>query len=98
MRFPSLPPRPLTSLCVAAILSLAAACGTSPAPPAGRGTATKSPPRVALVMKSLANEFFVTMAEGAKAHQAASGGAYTLVVNGIRNESDRRSRWRWSSR
>jgi ribose transport system substrate-binding protein len=43
---------------------------------------------VALVMKSLANEFFVTMAEGARANQAASGGAYSLVVNGIRNESD----------
>jgi ribose transport system substrate-binding protein len=39
-------------------------------------------------MKSLANEFFVTMADGAKAHQAANGGAYTLIVNGIRNESD----------
>ena len=88
MRFPSLPPRPLTLLCAVAILSLAAACGTSPAPPAGQGAATKGPPRVALVMKSLANEFFVTMAEGAKAHQAASGGAYTLIVNGIRNESD----------
>jgi ribose transport system substrate-binding protein len=46
------------------------------------------PPRIALVMKSLANEFFVTMAEGAKAHQAANAGTYTLVVNGIRNESD----------
>ena len=27
-------------------------------------------PRVALIMKSLANEFFATMAEGAKQHQA----------------------------
>jgi ribose transport system substrate-binding protein len=39
-------------------------------------------------MKSLANEFFVTMADGAKAHQAANPRSYTLVVNGIRNESD----------
>ena len=54
----------------------------------GQPMGPPAPPRVALVMKSLANEFFVTMAEGAKAHQAASGGAYTLVVNGIRNESD----------
>ena len=54
--------------------------------PPGETPAAK--PRVALVMKSLANEFFVTMADGAKAHQAASGGGYTLVVNGIRNESD----------
>jgi ribose transport system substrate-binding protein len=46
------------------------------------------PPRIALIMKSLANEFFATMAEGAKAHQAANAGTYTLLVNGIRNESD----------
>jgi ribose transport system substrate-binding protein len=39
-------------------------------------------------MKSLANEFFVTMADGARAHQAANPTTYTLVVNGIRNESD----------
>ena len=39
-------------------------------------------------MKSLANEFFVTMAEGAKQHQAAHAADYDLVVNGIRNESD----------
>lgn len=45
-------------------------------------------PRIALVMKSLANEFFVTMADGAKAHQAAHAGHYQLIVNGIRNESD----------
>jgi len=88
MRYLSVP-RLLTSACAAAVLCVAAACGTSPAPPAGRDAAAKKgPPRVALVMKSLANEFFVTMADGAKAHQAASGGGYTLVVNGIRNESD----------
>ena len=63
---------------------LAAACG-SPAP--GSGTAPKVP-RIALVMKSLANEFFVTLAEGARTHQAANPGKYTLIVNGIRNESD----------
>jgi ribose transport system substrate-binding protein len=39
-------------------------------------------------MKSLANEFFVTMADGAKAHQAAHPKEYTLIVNGIRNEND----------
>jgi ribose transport system substrate-binding protein len=57
---------------------------------AERGTrrATTGAPRIALIMKSLANEFFVTMAEGAKAHQSANAGTYTLVVNGIRNESD----------
>jgi ribose transport system substrate-binding protein len=45
-------------------------------------------PKVALVMKSLANEFFGTMAEGARQHQAANAAAYDLIVNGIRNETD----------
>lgn len=44
--------------------------------------------RVALIMKSLANEFFISMADGARAHQAANPERYSLVVNGIRNESD----------
>ena len=39
-------------------------------------------------MKSLANEFFVTMAEGAQQHQAAHPAEYDLIVNGIRNETD----------
>jgi len=88
MPFPSPLPRPLGFVCGVAIMIVAAACGTTPAPPAGQAASAKGAPRVALVMKSLANEFFVTMAEGAKAHQAASHGAYTLLVNGIRNESD----------
>ena len=45
-------------------------------------------PQVALIMKSLANEFFGTMAEGAKAHQAGHAAEYDLVVNGIKNETD----------
>jgi ribose transport system substrate-binding protein len=50
-----------------------------------------SSPRVALVMKSLANEFFATMADGARAHQqesASDGNAYELLVNGIKDERD----------
>lgn len=43
---------------------------------------------VALIMKSLANEFFVTMAEGAKTHHENNAGKYELIVNGIKNESD----------
>lgn len=39
-------------------------------------------------MKSLANEFFSTMAEGAKKHQAAHQADYDLIVNGIKNETD----------
>lgn len=45
-------------------------------------------PTVALVMKSLANEFFVTMADGARAHHASRPDEYDLIVNGIRNETD----------
>ena len=45
-------------------------------------------PTVALIMKSLANEFFVTMADGARAHQAENSARYELIVNGIRNETD----------
>lgn len=83
---PSLPRCPAFAALTCALLvtGLIAAC--SSAGPAG-GTATRVP-RIALVMKSLANEFFVRMAEGAKAHQAANPGKYTLIVNGIRNESD----------
>lgn len=58
--------------------------------PAGE-SASRSPdsrPTVALVMKSLANEFFQTMAEGAKKHQAAHAADYDLIVNGIKNETD----------
>ena len=45
-------------------------------------------PKIALVMKSLANEFFVNMATGAQAHNTANEDRYELVTNGIRNESD----------
>lgn len=45
-------------------------------------------PTVALVMKSLANEFFVNMAAGAEAHNGENASQYELIVNGIRNESD----------
>ncbi|MEM9825796.1 MAG: sugar ABC transporter substrate-binding protein [Planctomycetota bacterium] len=44
-------------------------------------------PKVALIMKSLANEFFSTMATGAQQHQAESG-QYELIVNGIKDERD----------
>jgi ribose transport system substrate-binding protein len=41
-----------------------------------------------LVMKSLANEFFGTMAEGAKTHHTANAAKYDLILNGIKNETD----------
>ena len=45
-------------------------------------------PRVALIMKSLANEFFATMADGAEKHHADNADRYDLVVNGIKDERD----------
>ena len=45
-------------------------------------------PRIALVMKSLANEFFKTMEDGAKAHQAEHADQYDLIAIGIRDEQD----------
>jgi ribose transport system substrate-binding protein len=45
-------------------------------------------PKIALVMKSLANEFFITMADGAKRHHEANAARYDLIVNGIKNETD----------
>lgn len=45
-------------------------------------------PRVALIMKSLANDFFSSMAEGAKQHQQQHGDEYELIVNGIKDERD----------
>jgi ribose transport system substrate-binding protein len=45
-------------------------------------------PLIAVVMKSLANGFFVTMAEGVEADHRARAGEYRLVLNGTRNEND----------
>jgi ribose transport system substrate-binding protein len=69
-----------------ALLWLSTGCNRSEPAPADRPSGGK--PKVALVMKSLANEFFSTMAEGARKHQAANTGTYDLVVNGIKNETD----------
>lgn len=44
-------------------------------------------PKIALIMKSLANEFFSTMAEGARSHNQ-SNPHYELIVNGIKDERD----------
>ena len=51
-------------------------------------TSKTDKPRVALIMKSLANEFFSTMASGAEAHQKDNADTYDLVVNGIKDERD----------
>lgn len=62
-------------------LATLAVSGCSRAPDEGK-------PRVALVMKSLANEFFKTMADGAGAHQREHATEYDLIVNGIKDELD----------
>ncbi|WP_373413271.1 MULTISPECIES: sugar ABC transporter substrate-binding protein [Pseudomonas syringae group] len=49
---------------------------------------TPEKPKVALVMKSLANEFFLTMEDGAKAYQKEHANDFDLISNGIKDESD----------
>ena len=44
-------------------------------------------PKIALIMKSLANEFFSTMATGAEKYEQESG-RFELIVNGIQDERD----------
>ncbi|MEM8666126.1 MAG: sugar ABC transporter substrate-binding protein [Planctomycetota bacterium] len=45
-------------------------------------------PEIALIMKSLANEFFSTMSDGAHEHQTEHSDQYDLIVNGIKDERD----------
>jgi ribose transport system substrate-binding protein len=54
--------------------------------PTSAQSATK--PRVALIMKSLANEFFQTMEKGARDYQAQHTDQFELISNGIKNETD----------
>ncbi len=68
--------------CLTLLALLLAGCSPSEKPsPQGR-------PQIALVMKSLANEFFATMAKGAETHHAAHAQDYDLLLNGIKNETD----------
>ncbi len=45
-------------------------------------------PRIALIMKSLANEFFKTMEEGAQSHHKEHADEYDLIAIGIKDEED----------
>lgn len=65
-------------------------CGSKQAGniPQSDSAAQQEKPRVALIMKSLANEFFSTMAKGAEKHQAEHADQYELIVNGIKDERD----------
>lgn len=69
-----------------AIACFAAAAATISLPAFSADTPAK--PTVALVMKSLANEFFLTMQEGAKEYQKLNPEKFNLIANGIKDESD----------
>jgi len=78
---------PVLRLSAAAILSFLVLAGCSKSPEAAADSADDKP-EVALVMKSLANEFFKTMADGAEAYHAENVDSFDLIVNGIKNETD----------
>jgi ribose transport system substrate-binding protein len=70
-------------------LAVAMLCALSVAMPLSAVAADAADkPKVGLVMKSLANEFFRTMEDGAKAYQKANADKFDLISNGIKNESD----------
>jgi ribose transport system substrate-binding protein len=78
-------PLAATAMCVLFMVLFAVGCGQKESPSAA--PAPKKP-RIALIMKSLANEFFMTMEKGAREHQKAHAGQYDLVVNGTKDELD----------
>lgn len=63
-----------------------AAVAVADAPAVHAQSAAK--PKVALVMKSLANEFFLTMETGAKEYQKHNAAQFDLITNGIKDETD----------
>jgi len=60
-------------------------CGQKEGPATNAGEASR--PRIAVIMKSLANEFFVTMAAGTRQHHAENSDTYELILNGIKDEA-----------
>lgn len=73
-------------LLAVAVAVLAAVSAALPVSSAFAETPEK--PKVALVMKSLANEFFLTMEDGAKAYQKDHSADFDLISNGIKDETD----------
>ncbi len=65
-------------------------CGAPATSPDASSSAAPAPdkPKIGLIMKSLANEFFVTMEKGARKHQQEHADDYELVSNGIKDERD----------
>ncbi len=73
------------------LLAAAGMTGCSPkegATPGAGPDSAEARPHIALIMKSLANEFFKTMEQGAREFQAAEGDRFDLMANGIPNEED----------
>ncbi|MDD1015749.1 sugar ABC transporter substrate-binding protein [Pseudomonas rubra] len=70
------------------LLAVAVLSSLTLAAPLSQALADETKPKVALVMKSLANEFFLTMEDGAKAYQKNHADDFELVSNGIKDETD----------
>src|SRR6478736_3822715 len=65
-----------------------AVCTVLPLPFSVAQAQAAKKPKVALVMKSLANEFFLTMETGAKEYQKHNASQFDLITNGIKDETD----------
>lgn len=79
-------------LFTALALLILGACSQStepaPATPATPAQTKSEKPQVALIMKSLANEFFKTMEDGARAYHSEHTDDFDFLANGIKNEED----------
>ena len=76
------------TLCALALTACGSSSDSGTTGDAGSaGSESDDRPTVALIMKSLANEFFVTMADGARQHNSENAGSYDLIVNGIKTRS-----------
>ncbi|QDU41187.1 D-ribose-binding periplasmic protein precursor [Maioricimonas rarisocia] len=80
----------LSLCCGLSLAAIAVGCGGGDSEPAAdsQPAGSDGKPHVALIMKSLANEFFSTMADGAEQHQQEHADEYQLTVNGIKDERD----------
>ncbi|HEY3322989.1 MAG TPA: sugar ABC transporter substrate-binding protein [Planctomycetota bacterium] len=74
-----------SAICASTLLGIVLLCGCGQSAPA---SSTPGKPKIGLVMKSLANEFFGTMEKGARAHQKEHEQEYDLISNGIKDETD----------
>lgn len=70
------------------LLAVAMLAAASTVLPLSSAFADTEKPKVALVMKSLANEFFLTMEDGAKDYQKEHPADFELISNGIKDETD----------